>query len=145
MLLQTNFKNVPDTVPLVEAGEYDILVESIELQPPKPNSKQVNPQFSFVYGILTEGDQKGRKLFDNFDSAELQIEKSRAAVRFKHLLLSAGIPISDQVDTDDLKGKTVRVLVAQRTYADKETQEIKSVANIVDYITPTVAAQGTTA
>lgn len=135
MKLAINVNDIPTTVPVVEPGVYDCTIDKVDLQAAEGKRKE---QYSFELSIVTEGPQKGRKLFDGFPTEFLQNLESPATVKLGNLIRSSGyVPeVPGEIDLEALKGKTVRVSVTHRPYtANDGTAQVA--ANIKEYIAPT--------
>lgn len=131
MKLAINLTAVPNTVPILEPGEYDLTIDSVELKDAEGNQKV---RYEFTYSVA-DGPSKGRKVFDNYPAEFLENLEHPVTVKFKHMLMSTGMTLSsDGIEMDDLKGKTVKAVVAHRTYKDATDGSMKTVANLKDFV-----------
>ena len=131
--LQVNFLEVPDKILPVPPGIYEVLVITAPVL--KPSKKGTGNNLMLEYKIITEGDFKGRALKDTIFLSEIGL------MRVKKLLVSAKVELrATGVDTEELIGKTLKVLVKQEMYQEKDpaTQEnvgeARPVAKIEQYV-----------
>ena len=131
--LQVNFLEVPDKILPVPPGIYEVLVITAPVL--KPSKKGTGNNLMLEYKIITEGDFKGRALKDTIFLSEIGL------MRVKKLLVSAKVELrASGVDTEELIGKTLKVLVKQEMYQEKDpaTQEnvgeARPVAKIEQYV-----------
>ena len=131
--LQVNFLEVPDKILPVPPGIYEVLVTTAPVL--KPSKKGTGNNLMLEYKIITEGDFKGRALKDTIFLSEIGL------MRVKKLLVSAKVELrASGVDTEELIGKTLKVLVKQEMYQEKDpaTQEnvgeARPVAKIEQYV-----------
>ena len=130
MKLNFNMSDVPDRVPPLDAGEYFGSIDSCDYQDPK-GKRGAGYNLSVK---ITEGPHAGRKISDFFDADDLKDTKSMSSVRFRHMLLSAGISgTAAEIDTDDLKGKSLHFTVKQSNGTDASGSAV-TYANIGQYI-----------
>jgi len=131
--LQVNFLEVPDKMLPVPPGIYEVLVATAPVL--KPSKKGTGNNLMLEYKIMTEGDFKGRQLKETIFLSEIGL------MRVKKLLVSAKIELrATGVDTEELIGKTLKVLVKQEMYQEKDPMtlenvgEARPVAKIEQYV-----------
>ena len=131
--LQVNFLEVPDKILPVPPGIYEVLVTTAPVL--KPSKKGTGNNLMLEYKIMTEGDFKGRQLKETIFLSEIGL------MRVKKLLVSAKIELrATGVDTEELIGKTLKVLVKQEMYQEKDPMtlenvgEARPVAKIEQYV-----------
>ena len=121
--IQTNFNDVPDEYLPVPAGVYTCEIN----EAPKIEAVKSDPSKTKLTVVLTvvsgpegaeQANLKGRKLFDT-------IPMSRKT-SIKRLALSAGLnPGSDGLDTEELVGRTVRVMTKMDEYQGEMRAKVK--------------------
>lgn len=137
MLLDTDFSDVPDSVPTVEAGQYTFLVKSYEFKEATEGSKKKaahSYQLQITGGLDgSESPQKGRIVFEDFPPEFFKDKSHPVTIRFKQFLQSAGVALSGGIDPAILVGKSVRGIVSTRTYTDKDGKA-KDQAQVKTYV-----------
>lgn len=136
MLIDTDFSNVPDTVPQVEPGAYSFLIKAYEFREAQ-GKKKATHSFQLQIESAADGSEtpmKGRTLFDDFPP-EFFVDKGHpVTVRFKQFLQSSGTPLSGGIDIEALKGKSVRGLTAKRTFKKEGSSEESEQAYVKQYL-----------
>lgn len=134
MILETNFAEVPDKIPVVEAGIHNCSVKEVGFREASKTANDKERKAAHTFQLLIEeGPEKGKILFDEFPSEFLQDVNSPSSVKFRHFLKSAGITPGPRTDTADLKGKFVKVMVGHRVYKDS-TGSDQTQAVVKDYL-----------
>lgn len=134
-VLVTNLQDIPDKVPLLDAGEYHGDILSVTLQPPKGEQKErYEVQFS-----ISEGPQKGKRISDNFSTIFLSDPNHFISVRFKDLCKSIGLGDKSEVATEDMVGRNAWFTVKHSPGKDKENNATEY-ANVGKYLFPKTQA-----
>jgi hypothetical protein len=84
--------------------------------------------------ISSPGSELGRPMMDYIYIGSVEKPFIAGHVRIKRVFKSAGLSAGANPDTDLLIGRTVKIQVTQRTYTDKETQELKTGSNVKEYM-----------
>lgn len=110
-----DMSNVPDQFELLPEAEYEVVLMNYTDQKTKDNSDLINVEFE-----ITEGDFRGRKLWDNF------VIKENALWRLKMFLKALDLPHKGQInfDSDDWINKPLKVKVYHDEYNGKKRSKI---------------------
>jgi hypothetical protein len=111
------------TVDFTQAQEFEPLprgwyvVEVTDAQPGMSRAGQ--PKLTLRYRVIEPSEYAGRRLTDDLPLAghPLGIGRTRSALR--SMLGEDSVPEQGQIDTDDLVGATLRVLVTHRIWAEE--------------------------
>jgi hypothetical protein len=136
--IDTDFSDVPNEIPQVEAGTYTCTIAKVGWRDAEEGSKR-KASHTFQLKILGDGDGKpcahdGSILFDDFPPEFLKNKTHAVTIRFVQMLKSAGVSLSGGIDIKSLEGKNVRLVASKRTYIDKTTQETKEQTQVKNYL-----------
>jgi hypothetical protein len=131
-LLDTDFSDVPDRIPVLDVGQYFCTIKGAEIRPPRGEKglESLNIQLQ-----VSEGPNQGKVVFDEFPTPWLKDKSSSTAVKFGNLLSSAGFPREERrsVATEQLVGKSVQIIVGHEQYTAKTGDKVEK-AVVKSYI-----------
>jgi hypothetical protein len=124
-------KGVPVAIP---AGAYECMVQSVEMK----QTRDETGSYLKVTLVVTDGDYKGRLLFDNLNVRNKSEQAQRIGREaLNGLLVAAGIP--GERDMSQLIQKTVMAKVKVEDYQGEAQNKVKG------YLVPSSGAAATTA
>lgn len=134
MLIQIS-EETPLVVPPIGGGEYVVEVRGWEVIPSadgKPQTTNVQINFTIKSGRDGNSDipDKGRFVSDTV----WDVSQNNSKTKLRQIFTAAGLPSTGDLDLSNLVGKTLPVLVTQRSYTDKTTKEQKIAANVSRYL-----------
>lgn len=152
MLIEADFSAVPDVIKPIGGGLYDLLIQTVEVKPPKDPTTLGN-NIILKLEVVNEGPNRGRTITDYiFISSDPNMtpdQRNRNLSGIKRVALSAGLDISNGINVPLLQSKIVKAAVANGIYKDEKTGVTKETANVAKYFIPTDAeyngAQGVAA
>lgn len=133
-ILETNSDKTPDRIPPVPAGEYilDVSECSIESGTGKNEGKNV-----IVAKLLVNQQGSpfhGRSVYDRMALSGDSTNPGFGDVQFRHFQKACGLIPARSFDTESVIGKSVKAIVAVRTYPDKDTGEPVETNQIKKYL-----------
>lgn len=132
MELNINLTNIPDVMPQVQPGQYFADIVKVEF---KEASGKRKDNYNFHLKITSDGPEKGKVVFDSYTLESLvDANVNFGLIKFKKMVQSAGLPLSDKIDLDALLNKSVEIIVNSRPYEDPNTKEQKTSANVKEYV-----------
>lgn len=122
----TNYNDVPEVIPPIDAGIYDLKVLTADV---KRNKAGDGDNLVIAYEIVNSANEKsnGRKL-TQYNS----ISKSETNIKRVWLSTNTDIRPDGSINTDDIIGKIARGEIAPRKYKDdsgveRESSDIKNI------------------
>jgi hypothetical protein len=125
--IDCNFNDVPDEILPLEPGTYEMeLGEGIDI---KPSASGNGNNLIVPMTVVNHATHNGRK------HTHYIFLNDMGKTNLKRMAKSAGVtPGASGLDTSELVGKVVRVVIVNTPYVDKDTQETKQSAKIKDFI-----------
>ena len=132
--VEVNFDVVPDSVPPIEPGEYDMEVKECNVAENK-NKNGFN-----LVAVLSISGPSGSPMIGRQVTDYMAISNDpNKNVRIKHFGQSAGLKMtSEGFDTEEAIGKTVRAQLVQNPGKTKDGKDTMF-TNVRDYIVPVSA------
>jgi hypothetical protein len=126
--IDIDFNDVPEVIPPIEPGIYDL--EVMETPEVMPTNDGKGMKLVVKMKVVEEGPHKDRQVSDH-----ISVDKMRTKI--KRLCLSAGLnPGADGLQTEELVGRILKAKLKNRTYVDRDSGEERETASIADYIIP---------
>ena len=131
MIINHNFEEIPDKVPTIEGGTYDLKVTSVTEMDIKdaPGKKKL----VFEHEINMDNNPfDGRKIKDH-----IGLDNAFSLTKLKNLYHSAtgSRPGKDGFDANDLIGRKLKAIISVTATKDKDGN-VTEYANIQKYIPP---------
>lgn len=123
-----SYNDVPDVVPPITPGVYD--VECIEAEV-KPNKDRTGTNLVTQWKVVNNQTENNGRRVTSYNSTSMD-------TAIKRIFKSAGVePTADGgYDTDLLKGKVARVEIRPNTYVDQATGVQKESSQISNFLIP---------
>lgn len=124
--IAVNFENVPDKEMPLPPGVYNLTIVDAGIEPTKRDPGKNKLVVEMELSDPTS-EHNGRRVFDHIPLSRL--------TRVKRLMLSAGVnPSQRGLEVSELVGKTVKVSVDTREYADEVSGETRETNQVRDYL-----------
>jgi hypothetical protein len=133
--LNTNFNETPDVVPPIPPGTYTMEIMGAPKVEPSKKGDSTNVVMEMRIVDCPEVVVNGRSVIHYINLGKNPDMKLRADVMLKNLCKSAGVEAgAGGVDTEDLAGKRVKVVLASRSYKDPTSGEQRDGVEVKSYL-----------
>jgi hypothetical protein len=124
-ILDINFAETPDVIPPIPPGEYTAEIQGVPEF--KESKKGGSTNLVVVLKLISDNPAANGRTITDYTNFGPNVElRQKAEVKAKKIWQSAGLPINAaKPETEALAGKTVKVRTGNRTYKDKDDNEVE--------------------